>query len=757
MDSYSVKAVLSAVDNGFTSTFAKANNTAKGFGNSLGSTLRSGVLLGAGMKALDMAIGAVTSSMGGAIARFDTLNNFPKIMNNFGISAKDSEKAIQELSDGITGLPTTLDSAASGVQRFVSSNGDINKSTKYFLAMNDAIVAGGQNAGIQASAVEQLSQAYSKGKMDMIEWRSIQQAMPGQLNQIAKTMGMTTAELGEGLRSGNIAMDDFMDTIVKLDKEGGKGIRSFADQAKDATGGIQTGITNVKTAVVRGVANAMSAIDKQLEAGGLPKMGEMINMFGKQVSNVFNNVNDVISKVDFAGAAKAAKPYWNGFTKAVSVAGKYIKKFGTWAGENAGIITKIAIPLAGVVTAFKGLKVVTGLVGPLLNINGVFTKLATGVLMRLAPQLFATGAAEEAAGAGATVAAPPLLSMGAAILMVGGGLALACLGLALLAQSAIALGAAGAPAIAVMFGMVAAIGAMAGVVALLGPALDVAAPGVLAFGAAVMLIGTGVLEASAGLLLMSKAMPVLAATTLTAATGLVALAGAMVAMATSSATAIAAAAGMATIATGCLAVGKASGYCAKNMNKLATASKQSAAGVVMLRTGLTLLKSGAVTEAAQAINQLSNKLKTGIPRAQNLGANLSKGFARGMHSQLSAITREANQIVKQAERVIRAKAKIKSPSRLTKKLGAYFTEGFAIGISSGAKGVANATARMISIPNADMAAAGYSGGLNESYMYGGGDTVLYINGREFARATGADMQNELTSRTKLANRKIGRV
>ena len=38
-------------------------------------------------------------------------------------------------------------------------------------------------------------------------------AMPAQLNQVAKAMGISTDELGGGLRGGTISMDDFMQKI----------------------------------------------------------------------------------------------------------------------------------------------------------------------------------------------------------------------------------------------------------------------------------------------------------------------------------------------------------------------------------------------------------------------------------------------------------------------------------------------------------------------------------------------------------------
>ncbi|WZU00611.1 tape measure protein [Erysipelothrix sp. D19-032] len=45
-------------------------------------------------------------------------------------------------------------------------------STEMFLALNNAVLAGNAPMDMQRSALEQLSQAYAKGKPDMMEWRS---------------------------------------------------------------------------------------------------------------------------------------------------------------------------------------------------------------------------------------------------------------------------------------------------------------------------------------------------------------------------------------------------------------------------------------------------------------------------------------------------------------------------------------------------------------------------------------------------------
>lgn len=259
-----------------------------------GFTIVKGVISDLISSGLQRFFSQVTGSMDDAIDRLDTMNNFPKVMENLGIGAKKSEKAIKELSDGLQGLPTTLNDGALAVQRFTAKNGDVKKSVEMFLAVNDAILAGGASAQVQSSALEQLSQSYSKGKMDMTEWRSIQTAMPAQLKQVADAMGVTTDELGEMMRQGdNTAeiMDQFIETIIRLDKDGSKGFKSFKEQAKNSTNGIKTSMTNLKTSVIRGVASLIEQFDKALNKKGLGGISGVISDISKKIGNLFKTAS----------------------------------------------------------------------------------------------------------------------------------------------------------------------------------------------------------------------------------------------------------------------------------------------------------------------------------------------------------------------------------------------------------------------------------------------------------------------------------
>ncbi len=334
-----------AVDNFSNKSSSSSDKTKNAFSGISGAvTVAAGNLISAGIhKSFDM----INSSVDGAIRRVDILNNFPKVMSNLGISADASKKAITQMSESLKGLPTSLDNAAASVQRLTSKNGDVGKSTEMFLALNNAILAGGAPMDIQATAIEQISQAYAKGKPDMMEWRALQSAMPAQLKQIAQaffqngsaldvylkkareyaaknpmsstgkelleqltavkngTGDMTTA-LGTAMRTGIISMDDFMATITKMNKEGVNGFQSFEKQARNSTGGIQTAMENSKTAVVRGVA-------KIIEAFGSGDMSGAAGGFGKILENVLTGVADMIKFV------KENKEVFTGIAIAVGV------------------------------------------------------------------------------------------------------------------------------------------------------------------------------------------------------------------------------------------------------------------------------------------------------------------------------------------------------------------------------------------------------------------------------------------------------
>lgn len=346
------------------SGFEKGINSLTGTAKNAGTKIKSIITALGITKLISTAISTINNSIDGAVSRLDTLNNFPKVMSNLGIASEESSKAIDTLSKGLQGLPTKLDAGALAVQRFTSKNGDVNKSVDLFLAINNALLAGGASAEIQETALEQLSQAYAKGKPDMMEWRSIQTAMPAQLNQVAKAFNMTSDELGEALRSGKISMDEFMQKVVELNKNGVNGFKSFEEQAKNSVGGIKTSITNAKTAITRGVANIVNSVDRSLKKTSLGGLSKTISNIGSIAEKWLRKISNLIEKIDFNSIIKKIQ---NTFTLNGSKIKDVFSSIGKIINNLISIVKNFMPVIEPVIDAFFSLINVIGKVGVILS------------------------------------------------------------------------------------------------------------------------------------------------------------------------------------------------------------------------------------------------------------------------------------------------------------------------------------------------------------------------------------------------------
>lgn len=269
---------------------------------SLNTTNKGLQLSRSGMVAATAAAVALAATIGSqlnaAVSRSDTLANFPRVMQNLKISTDDSESSINILSERLKGLPTSLDTAAQSVQRLTAVNGNVQASTALFLGLNNAVIAGGASAQLQQTAIEQLSQAYAKGKPDIVEWRALVAALPAQLNQVAQAMGFASEnQLGEALREGKVSIDDFLLTIARLNQEGANGFLSFEQQARNATDGIGTSTENLNTAIARSIEGVIASIGRENIVGVINGIGYAFEAVGRVVSNVVRVIIAVLRPI----------------------------------------------------------------------------------------------------------------------------------------------------------------------------------------------------------------------------------------------------------------------------------------------------------------------------------------------------------------------------------------------------------------------------------------------------------------------------
>lgn len=367
----------------------KAGQGAKGF-EKIKDAIKNFSVGAVAFKAVSSAMNLVSQSMDKAIDRFDTLQRFPKVMKAFGHSSKDVAASTKLLSEGIEGLPTTLDTVVATTQKLTSMTGNLKQSTKLTIALNNAFLASGASTEEASRGLTQYTQMLSSGKVDLQSWKTLQETMSYALQKTAESFGYAGAsaqnDLYKALQDGKITFSDFSKRLIELNK----GVNGFAEMAKKNSEGIRTSFTNIVSAFAKGIANVITEFDKLSKA-----------VTGKSIAEHLNSIKDVINGAFnvIIGVIRSATPVVKSL---VSVLG-YLKP----------VLDPLISVFAGVVSAvllFKGAMLGLAIIK---GIGSLIGTLITSLVSLTSTSLVATGATTGLAGALAA------LSSGGVFIVVG--------------------------------------------------------------------------------------------------------------------------------------------------------------------------------------------------------------------------------------------------------------------------------------------------------------------------------------------------
>ena len=384
------QAIQSELNKAAGNTSVKAGESfGTGFGQGASSGLaKSGAIVGAFSAITSSAMQSISSHVGEAVSRFDTLNNYPIVMQNLGYSSESADASITKMSDHLQGLPTALDSVVSTVQGIVAVTGDLDQATDVGLALNDMLLASGSNQQLVNAAMEQFRQMLSKGKPELQDWKSLTSAMPGQMQQLAQALLGSTANandlytaLGGGGAEATITMDQLLAKIIELDQTGGESFASFEEQARTATGGVATSAANMGTAITRGIADVFDAIGKENISGVFSDLTEGINVAAESVSGIVSTITPAIKgvydvvkgfapEILTAGAAfmtfSKATPAVTGLAAGAKSLFEAMQLTKGGAGSFAESIAAVGLKINPVTAGLTAAAVVVGVVGTAL-------------------------------------------------------------------------------------------------------------------------------------------------------------------------------------------------------------------------------------------------------------------------------------------------------------------------------------------------------------------------------------------------------
>ena len=289
-ESFSVEAILTATDKNMTSTMNKAIGACQSFGDRVKS-----IIAGVGItKAIGATMNVLSSSFDGAINRFDTMQSYPKVMKSLGFSIEQSQKSVAKLNQSVQGLPTNLADVVTTSKSLAAVTSNIDKATDTTIALNHAFLASGSSSEDASRGLQQYSQMLAKGTVDMQSWRTLQETMAPALTKVAKKLGITSGnanELYDALQNGTITFDQFNDAMIECDTETG----GFAETALEASKGVKTSMTNIKSAVQNLEQGFLSAMNNMLKSKA---MGGLVDNLEKIKSKIYDFRNSIMESKD---------------------------------------------------------------------------------------------------------------------------------------------------------------------------------------------------------------------------------------------------------------------------------------------------------------------------------------------------------------------------------------------------------------------------------------------------------------------------
>lgn len=324
-----------------------------------------------------VAIGAAAfkvlrGSMDDAISRFDTLNQFPRVLEGLGVSAEEAERSTTRLAEGIDGLPTLLDDIAGTAQRMYTSFNDMDKATDSALALNNALLASGASTADAQRGTDQYIKALQTGQMDMQTWQSLQQTMNLGLVKVAESFNMTEQQLYEALQNGQISIYDFNDAMIEL----GTGTGVLADLARENSTGIATSFSNLRVAAARGIAHVIEKLDQLSQ-----------NVTGNTIAENIDSMKDIVfSAFEMIGSViESTTPVFLFFADGVAMA--------------IPVVQALTPAIVGLMSAYAAYTVITKVTATIQASNAVLrtaTAAKTGLTLATQAQITAQAASATA-------------------------------------------------------------------------------------------------------------------------------------------------------------------------------------------------------------------------------------------------------------------------------------------------------------------------------------------------------------------------
>lgn len=524
-ETFSVKAILSAADKGFTSTMKSASGYVSNLKSTLTSGIGFGVMMAAGQTAFNALINGASSLVGGMNDASAAWKTFQGNMEMNGKTASEIKAIKDELQDF---AEQTIYSSSDMASTFAQLEAVGTKNTTKLVKGFGGLAAAAENpTQAMKTLSQQATQMAAKPTVAWEDFKLMLEQTPAGIAAVAKEMGMSTQEMIKGVQAGTIATEDFFDAIAKVGTN-----ESFTKLATEykTVGQAMDGLTETAANKLQPAFDTLSAVGISAISKLVDKVGELdgekiasklttgldkikpywdtavgvVSQDGAAFGDAISAISGEMSKLNGSfGSTESVE----GFGDALSIAGGALETFAGFLEDHADIIAVLISNLPKLLMAYMAFKAVSAVAPGVMAFGKGVMSLAGNGISGLAQKLFGVSSATKTVGTASATSGKMLLQSAASFMAFGAGIALAATGLYVLAQAAIQIANAGPLAAGVLMGMVVALGALMVVAKSVGPAMTAGAAGFVAFGAAVLLAGTGIMVLTTSAINLANAGP----------------------------------------------------------------------------------------------------------------------------------------------------------------------------------------------------------------------------------------------------------
>lgn len=391
MDSYTVKAILSAVDKGFTSTMKQAEQTCQSLSDRVKSGLGFGVLTGIGSQAFSSLTNGFSNLIGEMNASNVSWKVFQGNMEMLGKSSGDIASIQAELQKfAEQSIYSASDMATTYSQLAAVGTKNCTQLVKGF----GGLAAAAENpTQAMKTLSQQATQMAAKPYVQWMDFKLMLEQTPAGIAAVAKEMGKTTSQLVADVQEGTVKTEDFFDAISKVGTNDAftKLATSYKSTEQAMDGLMETMSNKLQPAwkaldqvgidAVSGLIDLLGQVDVTALSEGIMGVVEDIkggfNTLKTIVTNAWNAfketgaidsakealnsckdaINNVVTAVSNSGIIETFAHAFGEIVDQVSIAVDKIADF--IAGLDEGTINTFTGAIAGLFTAYAGYKVVS--------------------------------------------------------------------------------------------------------------------------------------------------------------------------------------------------------------------------------------------------------------------------------------------------------------------------------------------------------------------------------------------------------------